>query len=149
MEDFSTIVGHEEENTTHISIVDAEGNMAVMTYTLNGGYGSKLVAEGTGILLNNEMDDFAAKPGTPNMFGLVQGEANAIAPGKRMLSSMTPTLVTRNGRLIGGVGSPGGATIITSVLQVIINKIDYQLSLNDAVSAGRFHQQWIPDTVFN
>ncbi len=148
MEDFSAIVSHEEENTTHISIVDTEGNMAVMTYTLNGGYGSKLVAEGTGILLNNEMDDFAAKPGTPNMFGLVQGEANAIAPGKRMLSSMTPTIVTKNGRLIGGVGSPGGATIITSVLQVLINKIDYKLSLHDAVSAGRFHQQWLPDTVF-
>ncbi len=148
MEDYNTIVGQEYENTTHITIVDAEGNMAVMTYTLNGGYGSKLVAEGTGILLNNEMDDFAAKPGTPNMFGLVQGKANAIAPGKRMLSSMTPTIVTKEGELIGGVGSPGGSTIITSVLQVILNKIDYHLPLGKAVAAARFHHQWLPDSIF-
>ncbi len=144
---YRAILGNEHPQTTHITIVDAQGNMAVMTYTLNGGYGSKLVAEGTGVLLNNEMDDFAAKPGTPNMFGLVQGNANAIQPGKRMLSSMTPTLVFKGDTLIGGLGSPGGATIITTVLQVLLNKIDYQQSLYQAVAAPRFHQQWLPDSI--
>ncbi len=147
MSAYRAITGQEHPQTTHITIVDASGNMAVMTYTLNGGYGSKLIAEGTGILLNNEMDDFTVKPGSPNMFGLVQGTANAIQPGKRMLSSMTPTLVLKNGQLIGGLGSPGGATIITTVLQVLLNKLDYGLSLAEAVAAARFHQQWLPDSI--
>ena len=138
----------ESEQTTHISILDREGNAVSMTYTLNGNFGSCMVAEGTGILLNNEMDDFAAKPGFPNMFGLVQGEANAVGPGKRMLSSMTPTIVEKDGQLAGLVGTPGGATIITSVMQIILSKIDYNLTLDAALKAGRFHQQWLPDTIY-
>ncbi len=138
----------EHSQTTHLSVVDAEGNAVSMTYTLNGSYGSCLVAEGTGVLLNNEMDDFAARPGHPNMFGLVQGWANAIEPGKRMLSSMTPTIVEKDGELVGLVGTPGGSTIITSVLQILLNKIDYRMSLAEAQAAGRFHHQWLPDTIF-
>lgn len=137
----------EAPETTHISVLDAAGNAAAMTYTLNGNFGSYLVAGGTGILLNNEMDDFAGKPGAPNLFGLVQGWANAVEPGKRMLSSMTPTIVEKDGRVAGILGSPGGSTIITAVLQVVLNKIDYRMTLAEALSAGRFHQQWLPDSI--
>lgn len=137
----------EAPETTHISVLDAAGNAAAMTYTLNGNFGSYLVAGGTGILLNNEMDDFTGKPGAPNLFGLVQGWANAVEPGKRMLSSMTPTIVEKEGRLVGILGSPGGSTIITAVLQVLLNKIDYRMSLAEALAVGRFHQQWLPDSI--
>jgi gamma-glutamyltranspeptidase/glutathione hydrolase len=138
----------EKRETTHISILDASGNAVAMTYTLNGYFGSYLVAEGTGILLNNEMDDFAAKPGSPNLFGLVQGWVNVVEPGKRMLSSMTPTIVGKEGELVGILGTPGGPTIITSVLQVVLNKIDYRMTLDEAMSAGRFHHQWLPDSIY-
>jgi len=148
MPEFSLILNKEEKETTHISILDAQGNAVAMTYTLNGSFGSFLVAEGTGILLNNEMDDFTVKPGHSNLYGLVQGRVNAIEPGKRMLSSMTPTIVEKNGEVIGMLGSPGGSKIITSVLQILLNKIDYQMSLSDAMTAGRFHQQWLPDSIY-
>lgn len=139
--------GKESLQTTHVSVLDAAGNAAAMTYTLNDNFGSYLVAEGTGILLNNEMDDFAGKPGVPNLFGLVQGWANAVEPGKRMLSSMTPTIVEKEGQLAGLLGSPGGSTIITTVLQVALNKIDYHMTLAEAMGEGRFHQQWLPDSI--
>jgi gamma-glutamyltranspeptidase/glutathione hydrolase len=119
-----------------------------VTYTLNGYFGCKFVAGKTGILLNNEMDDFSAKPGVANMFGLVQGKANAIAPGKRMLSSMCPIIVTRDDQLVGLFGSPGGPQIITSVLQVLINLINYGLPLEEAIAAGRFHHQCLPDSIY-
>lgn len=148
MAEFRLISNEEKKETTHISILDAQGNAVAMTYTLNGSFGSFLVAEGTGILLNNEMDDFTVKPGYPNLYGLVQGRVNAIEPGKRMLSSMTPTIVEKDGRVSGMLGTPGGSKIITSVLQVLLNKIDYQMSLSDAMTAGRFHQQWLPDSIY-
>jgi len=138
-------VGSEQMETTHYSVVDAEGNAVAVTYTLNGGYGNGITVPGLGFLLNNEMDDFAAKPGTPNMFGLVQGEANAIAPGKRPLSSMTPTIVVKDGKLFMTVGAPGGSRISTAVLQVILNVIDFGMNVQDAVDAPRFHHQWLPD----
>jgi len=147
MPEYNQIRQQESTHTTHISIVDAHGNAAAMTYTLNGSYGSFLVAGGTGILFNNEMDDFSTRPGHPNMYGLVQGWANAIEPGKRMLSSMTPTIVVRDDQLVGVLGTPGGSTIITSVLQVLLNKIDFHMPLSQAVEKGRFHQQWIPDSI--
>ncbi len=142
------LLAQESTETTHFSVLDSAENAVSVTYTLNGSFGSYLVAGNTGILLNNEMDDFAAKPGTPNMYGLVQGEVNAVAPGKRMLSSMTPLIVTQNGHLEGALGSPGGPTIITTVLQVLINKIDYKMSLSSAVESGRFHEQWVPDSIY-
>jgi len=149
MEQYSEILQQREKSqTTHISIVDPAGNAVSMTYTLNGNFGSYLVAGGTGILLNNEMDDFAARPGYPNLFDLVQGKANEIQPGKRMLSSMTPTIVLKNDQLTGILGTPGGSTIITSVLQVLLNKIDYNMTLDSAVNSGRFHHQWLPDTIY-
>jgi len=138
----------ESKETTHFSVVDSAGNAVSVTYTLNGSFGSRLVAGSTGILLNNEMDDFAAQPGKPNMFGLVQGEANSIAPGKRMLSSMSPVIVIRDGRLMGVLGSPGGPKIITTVLQVLVHLIDYRLPLPEAIAIGRFHHQWLPDSLF-
>lgn len=138
----------ESEETTHYSIVDPMGNAVSMTTTLNGGYGSKVVVEGAGFLLNNEMDDFSAKPGYPNYYGLVGGEANAIEPGKRMLSSMTPTILEKDGELFMVVGTPGGSTIITSVMQTIINVIDYGMNMQEAVIAKRFHHQWKPDVIF-
>ncbi len=138
---------YESSETTHYSVVDAEGNAVSTTYTLNFNFGSGVTAKGTGILLNDEMDDFASKPRTPNGFGLVQGEANAIAPRKRPLSSMTPTILTKNGKLFLVIGTPGGPTIITTVLQTIVNMIDYDRSLYDAIAAPRLHQQWLPDTV--
>jgi gamma-glutamyltranspeptidase / glutathione hydrolase len=140
-------VGSEQMETTHYSVVDADGNAVAVTYTLNGGYGNGITVPGLGFLLNNEMDDFASKPGTPNMFGLVQGEANAIAPGKRPLSSMTPTIVLKDGKLFMTVGAPGGSRISTAVLQVILNVVDFGMNVQDAVDAPRFHHQWQPDTL--
>jgi gamma-glutamyltranspeptidase/glutathione hydrolase len=137
---------HEGSNTTHYSIVDKWGNAVAVTYTLNGWFGAGVMAPGTGVLLNNEMDDFTAKVGVPNLYGLVQGEANAIAPGKRPLSSMTPTIVSKDGRPVMVVGTPGGSRIITVVLHTILNVIDYGMDIQEAVDAPRFHQQWLPDT---
>ena len=125
--------GGESTETTHFAVVDAEGNAVAVTYTLNGGFGSGVTAPGLGFLLNNEMDDFSVKPGEPNMFGLVQGETNAIQPGKRPLSSMTPTMVLRDGKLFMVVGAPGGSRIITAVMQVILNVIDFGMNAQDAV----------------
>ncbi len=139
---------HEGANTTHYSVVDAAGNAASVTTTLNSSYGSAVTVAGAGFLLNNEMDDFAAAPGKPNQYGLVQGEANAIQPGKRMLSAMTPTIVTDpQGRLRMVLGSPGGPTIITSVTQVILNVVDHHMSLPDAVAVTRIHHQALPDVI--
>jgi gamma-glutamyltranspeptidase/glutathione hydrolase len=138
----------EGRHTTHYSIVDAHGNAVAVTYTINSYFGSGHVAPGTGFLLNNEMNDFTAKPGVPNQFGLVQGAANAIAPGKRPLSSMTPTLLLRGGRVFMVTGSPGGPTIITTVLQTIVNVVDRGMNVQQAVDAPRIHQQWLPDLVF-
>lgn len=138
-------LGAESSETTHFNVVDAAGNAVALTYTLNGGYGNGVTVPGLGFLLNNEMDDFAAKPGSPNMFGLVQGEANAIQPGKRPLSSMTPTIVTKDGKFFMAVGAPGGSRIITAVMQVILNVIDFGMNAQDAVDAPRFHHQWLPD----
>ncbi|RDY61470.1 gamma-glutamyltransferase [Flagellimonas nanhaiensis] len=137
----------ESTETTHYSIVDSEGNAISATTTLNGGYGSKLYCAELGFFLNNEMDDFSAKPGVPNMFGLVGAEANSIAPEKRMLSSMTPTIVEKDGTLYMVVGTPGGSTIITAVAQTILNVYEFNLSMQDAVNAPRFHHQWLPDVV--
>lgn len=137
----------ESEETTHYSIVDQEGNAVSVTTTLNGAFGSKLYSEELGFFFNNEMDDFSAKAGVPNMFGLIGAEANSIAPGKRMLSSMTPTIVEKEGELWLVVGTPGGSTIITAVAQTILNAYEHGLSMQDAVNAPRFHHQWLPDTV--
>ncbi len=137
--------GSESMHTTHYSVVDAAGNAVAVTYTLNAGYGNGITVPSLGFLLNNEMDDFAAKPGTPNGFGLVQGEANAIQPGKRPLSSMTPTIVLKDGRLFMTVGAPGGSRIPTAVLQVILNVVDFGMNIQDAVDAPRIHHQWLPD----
>jgi gamma-glutamyltranspeptidase/glutathione hydrolase len=136
---------YESDQTTHYSIVDAQGNAVSCTTTLNGAYGSKVVVAGAGFLLNNEMDDFSSKAGVPNSYGLVGGVANAIAPGKRMLSSMTPTLLTKGGKLFLVTGSPGGSTIITSVLQSILAVVDYGANAEQAVAAPRLHHQWLPD----
>ncbi|MBC7931904.1 MAG: gamma-glutamyltransferase [Rubrivivax sp.] len=140
--------GAESEETTHFTVVDAEGNCVSNTYTLNDSYGSKVVMRGTGILMNNEMDDFAAKPGTPNAYGLIQGERNAVAARKRPLSAMTPTFVLRqDGSLWFAVGSPGGPTIINTVLQVIINVVDFDMNIQQAIDAPRIHHQWLPDEI--
>ena len=141
------ITYNESTETTHYSIVDQFGNAIAATTTLNDGYGSKYYCDELGFFLNNEMDDFSAKPGSPNMFGLVGSEANSIAPQKRMLSSMTPTIVEKNGKLFMVVGTPGGSTIITSVLQTILNVYEYKLSMQEAVNAPRFHHQWLPDLI--
>jgi gamma-glutamyltranspeptidase/glutathione hydrolase len=138
--------GHAE--TTHYSVVDKEGNAVSVTYTLNGGFGNGITVPGLGFLLNNEMDDFASKPGSPNMFGLVQGEINAIAPGKRPLSSMTPTILLKDNRLFMTVGAPGGSRISTAVLQVILNVVDFGMGVQDAIDAPRFHHQWQPDKLY-
>jgi gamma-glutamyltranspeptidase/glutathione hydrolase len=137
--------GKESNETTHYTVADAEGNIVCVTYTLNGGYGSKVTAAGLGFLLNNEMDDFAPKPGEANMYGLIQGEANAIAPGKTPLSSMTPTIVLKDGKPVLALGSPGGPTIINSVLEVVVNVLDFGMNVQDAVNWPRFHHQWLPD----
>ncbi|HEU4473130.1 MAG TPA: gamma-glutamyltransferase [Flavisolibacter sp.] len=137
----------ESEETTHLSILDAEGNAVAVTTTLNNSYGSKTVVGGAGFILNDEMDDFSVKPGVPNMYGAVGGEANAIKPGKRMLSSMTPTLVLKDGKPYLVIGTPGGTTISTSVFQTIVNIIDFNLSTVDAVNNPKFHHQWLPDRI--
>jgi gamma-glutamyltranspeptidase/glutathione hydrolase len=134
-------------NTTHFSVVDDVGNVVANTYSLNFNYGLGLVAEGTGILLNNELDDFAAKPGAPNAYGLIGGNANAPGPGKRPLSSMTPTIVFRDTKPVLVTGAPGGSRIITTVLQVIVNAIDGHMTIGNAVAAPRVHHQWSPDEV--
>lgn len=142
------VTGPESEETTHFSITDREGNAVAVTTTLNGSYGSLVVVQGAGFLLNNEMDDFSVKPGSPNMYGLIGGEANAIAPGKRMLSSMTPTIIEKNGKLFMVVGTPGGSTIITSVFQTILNVIEFGMPVQQSVAVPRFHHQWLPDEVY-
>ena len=139
--------GYETDETTHYSVVDPFGNSVSVTTTLNGAYGSKVFVDKGGFFLNNEMDDFSAKPGTPNMFGLVGAEANSIAAQKRMLSSMSPTIVETNGQLKMVLGSPGGSTIITTVLQNILNVLDYDMSMQESVSKPRFHHQWLPDNI--
>ncbi|MBX3170363.1 MAG: gamma-glutamyltransferase [Candidatus Eremiobacteraeota bacterium] len=141
------IPGYESDQTTHLSVADEKGWSVSMTYTLNFSYGSGLVAEGTGVLLNDEMDDFAAAPNKPNGFGLLGGKANAIEPGKRPLSSMTPTIVQRDGQFVAAVGSPGGSTIITAVLQVILGLVDFDQNAQSAVCEARIHHQWYPDEV--
>ena len=138
---------HQSEETTHYSVVDGMGNAVATTTTLNGTFGSAIVVDSAGFLLNNQMDDFSVKPGIPNMYGLVGGEANSIQPGKRMLSSMTPTILEKNGKLFMVLGSPGGSTIPTSVFQVIINAVDFQMNIEEAVNAPRFHHQWMPDNI--
>jgi gamma-glutamyltranspeptidase/glutathione hydrolase len=139
----------ESEHTTHFSVVDGSGIAVANTYTLNGGFGAKLIVPGTGLILNNEMDDFTSKVGAPNMFGLVQGPQNAIAPGKRMLSSMTPTIIIKDGKLRAVVGSPGGPTITTTVAQIVMQLIDHGRSLEQAVNATRIHHQWLPDQIWH
>jgi len=141
------IVGYESNETTHYSIVDKYGNAISATTTLNGAYGSKVFVSEGGFFLNNEMDDFSSKPGIPNMFGLIGAEANSIEPGKRMLSSMTPTIVEKNNQFYMSVGSPGGSTIITSVLQTILNVYEFKMGMQEAVDAPRFHHQWLPDVI--
>lgn len=141
------LIGHESDETTHYSIVDPFGNAISVTTTINGAYGSKLFDPELGFFYNNEMDDFSAKPGTPNMFGLIGGTANAIAPGKRMLSSMTPTIVTKQGELWQVLGSPGGSTIITTVLQIILNTHHFNMGMQQAVNQPRMHHQWLPDLI--
>jgi gamma-glutamyltranspeptidase/glutathione hydrolase len=141
------IPGYESEETTHISIVDKFGNAVAVTTTLNEWFGSKVVVGGSGFFLNDEMDDFSAKPGTPNMYGLVGGEANKIEPGKTMLSAMTPTIVEKNGKLFMVLGSPGGSTIITSVFQVFLNVTEHNMGMQQAVHAKRTHSQWLPDLI--
>ncbi len=142
------IVSKESEQTTHLSVIDAEGNAVSVTTTLNNSYGSKTVVGGAGFFMNDQMDDFSSKPGVPNLYGAVGGEANAIAPGKRMLSSMTPTIVLKDGKPFLVVGTPGGTTIPTSVFQTIINILDFNLSTEDAVDLPKFHHQWLPDEVY-
>ena len=142
-----SIPGYESNETTHYSIVDPFGNSVAVTTTLNAAYGSKVYVEQGGFFLNNEMDDFSAKPGEPNMYGLVGAEANAIAPQKRMLSSMSPTIVEKDGQLKMVVGSPGGSTIITSVMQNILNVLAYDMTMQESVSTPRFHHQWLPDNI--
>ncbi|QNK65865.1 gamma-glutamyltransferase [Variovorax sp. PAMC26660] len=139
------VAPHEGSNTTHYSIADKWGNAVSVTYTLNDWFGAKITAAKTGVLLNDEMDDFTSKVGVPNLYGLVQGEANSIAPGKRPLSSMSPTIVTKDGKPVMVVGTPGGSRIITAVMLTMINAIDYGMTVQEAVDAPRFHQQWLPD----
>lgn len=139
--------GYVSEETTHYSVVDSWGNAVSTTTTLNGGFGNSIVVGGAGFLMNNQMDDFSSKPGFPNMYGLVGGEANSILPGKRMLSSMTPTIILKDGGLFMVIGSPGGSTIATSVFQVVVNSIDFGMGIQEAVNAGRFHHQWLPDYI--
>jgi gamma-glutamyltranspeptidase/glutathione hydrolase len=137
----------EGEHTTHFSVVDREGNAVATTYTINTSFGSGALVKGAGFLLNNEMDDFTSKPGTPNRYGLVQGEANAIAPRKRPLSSMTPTMVLKDGQLYFVLGTPGGPTIINTVLQTVLNVVDHGMGIQQAVDSPRIHHQWLPDEI--
>jgi len=138
---------YESPETTHFTVIDDEGNVVSNTYTLNGGFGSGVTARGTGVLLNNEMDDFTSKPGVPNAYGLLQSENNAIAPRKRPLSAMTPTIVMKDGKVWFAIGSPGGPTIINTVLQVIVNIVDFGMNLQQAIDTPRFHHQWMPDRI--
>jgi gamma-glutamyltranspeptidase/glutathione hydrolase len=138
----------EGSNTTHYSIVDKAGNAVGVTFTINNYFGAKIIAGDTGFFLNNEMDDFTAKPGTANGFGLVQGDANIIEPRKRPLSSMSPVLVSKDGKPYLLLGSPGGARIITAIVEAIVNVIDYGMDIQSAVDAPRFHHQWLPDTIY-
>lgn len=138
---------HEGHNTTHYSVLDSKGNAVSITYTINASYGSGAAVEGAGFLLNDEMDDFSIKPGVPNLYGLVGGEANAIKPKKRPLSSMSPTIILKDGKVFMVVGSPGGSRIITTVLQVISNVIDHKMDISTAVESPRFHMQWLPDKI--
>ncbi len=138
----------ESEETTHFDVYDKEGNAVSVTTTLNGGFGSRTVVGGAGFFMNNEMDDFSIKPGTPNMYGAIGGDANAIAPGKRMLSSMTPTIVLKNDRPMLVLGTPGGTTITTSVFQTLVNILEFNMSTEDAVNQPKFHHQWLPDVIF-
>lgn len=137
----------ESEQTTHFCVVDKHHNVVAITYTLNGAYGMGAVVDGAGFLLNNEMDDFSAKPGSANLYGLVQGEANAIQPGKRMLSSMTPTIVTKEGEFKCTFGTPGGPMIITTNLQIFLNQVEFGMNIREAIDARRFHHQWLPDEI--
>jgi gamma-glutamyltranspeptidase/glutathione hydrolase len=141
-------LAHESNQTTHLSVVDKYGNAASVTTTLNDWFGSAVVVAGSGFILNDEMDDFSVKPGQPNMYGVIGGEANKIEPGKRMLSSMTPTIVEKDGKLLMVVGTPGGSTIITSVFQTILNVLEHKMNMQEAVSAKRFHNQWLPDAIY-
>jgi gamma-glutamyltranspeptidase / glutathione hydrolase len=142
------VAPHEKTETTHYSVADKQGNAVSVTYTINGLFGAGLIAPGTGFLLNDEMDDFTTKVGVPNLFGLVQGEANSIAPGKRPLSSMAPTLITKDGEVVAVLGSPGGSRIITITLQTALNMIDYGMQPQEAVDMPRIHHQWLPDEVY-
>src|ERR1051326_9455802 len=137
----------ESQETTHLSVIDKDGNAVAVTTTLNNSYGSKTVVAGAGFFLNDEMDDFSAKPGVPNLYGAVGGEANAIAPGKRMLSSMTPTIVLKNDKPFIVLGTPGGTTIPTSVFQTLVDMLEFNMSTEDAVNKPKFHHQWLPDTL--
>ncbi len=139
---------NESEETTHYSVVDKDGNAVSVTTTINSGFGSKVVVDGAGFLLNNEMDDFSSKPGEPNQYGLLGSVANSIEPGKRMLSSMTPTIILKNDKPFLILGSPGGSTIITVVLQVILNCIEFGMNIQEAVNAPRIHHQWLPDIIY-
>ncbi|MGQ7151899.1 gamma-glutamyltransferase, partial [Escherichia coli] len=136
---------YESNQTTHYSVVDKDGNAVAVTYTLNTTFGTGIVAGESGILLNNQMDDFSAKPGVPNVYGLVGGDANAVGPNKRPLSSMSPTIVVKDGKTWLVTGSPGGSRIITTVLQMVVNSIDYGMNVAEATNAPRFHHQWLPD----
>ncbi len=142
------VVPHESDQTTHYSVVDKAGNAVSVTYTINGGFGSQVIASNTGFFLNNEMDDFTSKVGAPNLFGLVQGENNSIQPGKRPLSSMSPTIITKNGKIFMVTGSPGGARIITITLESILNVIDHKMDIQAAIDTPRIHHQWMPDTIY-
>jgi gamma-glutamyltranspeptidase/glutathione hydrolase len=139
----------ESHQTTHISIIDKDGNAVAVTTTLNDWFGSGIVVAGAGFILNDEMDDFSIKPGVPNMYGVTGGEANKIEPRKRMLSSMTPTIIEREGNVVMVVGTPGGSTIMTSVFQTILNVVEFKMTMQEAVSAKRFHSQWTPDVIYN
>jgi gamma-glutamyltranspeptidase / glutathione hydrolase len=141
------IPGYESEETTHLSVVDAQGNAVAVTTTLNGWFGSFVVVDGSGFFMNNEMDDFSVKPGVPNMYGAVGGEANKIKPGKRMLSAMSPTIVEKDGKVFMVVGTPGGTKIITGVFQTIINVVEHGMTMQEAVNAKRLHSQWLPDAI--
>jgi gamma-glutamyltranspeptidase/glutathione hydrolase len=139
---------YESSETTHFTIIDKDGNVVTNTYTLNDSFGSGVTAKGTGFLLNDEMDDFTSKPGVPNDYQLIQGQANAIAPRKRPLSSMAPTIVLKDGKVLLAIGSPGGPTIINTVLQVVLNVVDFDMNVSEAIDADRFHHQWLPDEIF-
>ena len=142
------VAPHESDQTTHYSVVDKAGNAVSVTYTINGGFGAQVIGGDTGFFLNDEMDDFTSKVGAPNMFGLVQGDNNSIQPGKRPLSSMAPTIVTKNGKIFMVTGSPGGSRIITITLESILNVIDHNMDVQAAVDTPRIHEQWMPDTVY-